>query len=86
MTNKLITFAAFVAAVCTVVFKRVLLPMLTVAYTYVDRKLSQQPQLAPAPIAVVAEAVIEDKPKPTVRKARRRKTSAKPLALVEVSG
>ena len=86
MTNKLITFAAFVAAICTVVFERVLLPLLGLAYTYVIQELGQQPQLAPAPIAVAVEAATEDKPKTTARKARRRKTSAKPLALVEVSG
>ena len=82
----LITAAAVVAALITVLSTRLLIPALILVYRYIEAGFApQEPVIAgvlpmsSAPLAVVSE----DKPAP--RKARRRKPSAKTLARAEAA-
>ena len=84
MTSQLINAAAFIAAIATVTFDRLILPSLDITYRYVMQELGQQPQLATAvaamPVAVVPEPAVvkpEAKPAPQRRVTRRKSTAPK---------
>ena len=71
--NTLINTAAFIAALATVIFERLLLPALDITYKYVMAELGATPQLAVAGVSPLPpETVTVTKP---VRK-RRTKSSA----------
>ena len=69
--NKLITLAAFIAAIATVIFERLLLPALDITYRYVMAELGATPQLAVAGVGPLpTETVTVTKP------ARKRRTKS----------
>ena len=77
----LITAAAVIAALITVLSTRLLIPALILVYRYIEAGFApQEPVIAGVlPVSVAPLAVVsEDTPAP--RKARRRKPSAKTLA------
>lgn len=72
--NKLITLAAFIAAIATVIFERLLLPALDITYRYVMAELGATPELAVAGVdPLPTEPVTVTKPA--------RKRRAKPVAV-----
>ena len=88
----LITAAAVVAALITVLSTRLLIPALILVYRYIEAGFApEEPVIAgvlpmsAAPLAVVSEPIEQRQDKPAPRKARRRKPSAKTLARAEAA-
>ena len=87
MKSFLITSAAIVCALLTVLSTRLIVPALILIYRYIEAGFApQEPVIAGvlpvsvAPLAVVSEPIEQRQDKPAPRKARRRKPSAKTLA------
>ena len=81
--KHLITAAAVVAALLTVLSTRLLIPALILVYRYIEQSFApQEPAIAGAlPMATAPVVVTETKPAP--RRARRRKPSKALLEKVE---
>ena len=86
MKSLLITSAAIVCALLTVLSTRLIVPALVLVYRYIEAGFApDEPVIAGVlPVSVAPLAIVtEDKPAP--RKARRRKPSAKTLARAEAA-
>ena len=86
MKSLLITSAAIVCALLTVLSTRLIVPALVLVYRYIEAGFApDEPVIAGVlPMSVAPLAIVtEDKPAP--RKARRRKPSAKTLARAEAA-
>lgn len=81
--NSLINTAAFVAAIATVAFDRLILPTLDITYRYLMSELGAEPQLAAVPAMPVSVAPVgaknlaEVKPAPKRRTTRKKTTTTK---------
>ena len=88
MNSKLITAVLFVIAVAHVIFDRLVLPALIIAFRAIEQSFAPQepaPQLALAP-AAEAPTKLEAVAKPAApRKARRRKPSKQMLQKAEAA-